>query len=212
MKHSLVYKPLPSSEELERSGVILLDTRPTAEFGKGSIKGAISLPLTMNFAPWVGTLFPPTSKFFVAAEKGKEQEAVIRLARIGYDSIVGVLEGGIEGYLSSGKPLDKYDHIPAESLTSEMSIFDVRNAPELLQGRVEGSTNVPLIEIQKLASERKLEEKLPKDKPIYLHCQGGARSLIAASILKKYDYQNVVNIEGGWEAIKKKNTSLKFNP
>ena len=68
LKHSLVYKPLPSIQELDRDGVILLDTRPTADFSKGFIKGAISLPLTMNFAPWVGTLFTPATKFFVAAE------------------------------------------------------------------------------------------------------------------------------------------------
>lgn len=134
-----MYKPLPSIEELDRDGVILLDTRSSADFGKGYIKGALSLPLTMNFAPWVGTLFNPSTKFFLAAEKGKEVEAVLRLARIGYDKIVGVLDGGIEAYIAKGKSLEKVEHLSADKLTTEMTIIDVRNPPELLQGRVDGS-------------------------------------------------------------------------
>lgn len=212
LKHSLIYKPLPTMAELERDGVVLLDTRTSDDFGKGYIKGAISLPLTMNFSPWVGTLFPPATKFFVATEKGKETEAVLRLARIGYDKIVGVLEGGLEAYLKSGKPLEKIQHIAAARVTSDMEIYDVRNPPELHSGHIENVHNVPLVEIHRLSREKKLEEKIPKDRTIYVHCAGGVRSLIAFSILRNNDYHNVVNIEGGWDDIKKFNTNLKLLP
>ena len=134
MKHGLKYLPLPPIEELDASGTVLIDTRVSADFVKGFIKGAISLPLTMDCAPWAGALFPPTTKFFVVAETGKEVEAILRLARVGYDSVVGVLEGGVDAYLANGKSVEIVEHIPAKDLTPEMTIFDVRNAPELLQG------------------------------------------------------------------------------
>lgn len=109
----------------------MIDTRSGAEFAKGFVKGAINLPLSMNFAPWIGTLFPPTTRFFVATEKGKELEAVVRLARIGYDKIEGVLEGGVESLSQSSKSLEQAKSIPPTNLTSDMIIYDIRNPGEV---------------------------------------------------------------------------------
>ena len=103
MKKSLVYSPLPSGDELDSEGIILIDTRTPKEYESGHVPGSVNIPLTVNYAIWTGTLFPPTTKFFVISNGGMEQESIIRLARIGYDNIVGVLEGSWEGYKSSGK-------------------------------------------------------------------------------------------------------------
>lgn len=147
LTRSLKFLPMPPIEELDKEGIILIDTRVGADFSKGFIKGALSLPLTMNFAPWVGTLFPPGTKFFVACEKDKEVETVLRLARIGYDHIEGILEGGIEAYLAAGKSLETVEHIPAQDLTPDMVIFDVRNTTELHIGKIETAEHIPLLEI-----------------------------------------------------------------
>jgi rhodanese-related sulfurtransferase len=105
LEKSLIFAPLPSPAEFAESGAVLLDTRCTKDFEENFIPGSISLSLTTNYAIWAGTIFPPGTKFFVIADAGKEGEAITRLARIGYDSVVGILEGGIEAYKASGKPL-----------------------------------------------------------------------------------------------------------
>jgi rhodanese-related sulfurtransferase len=116
----------------------VLDTRGAEEFDKGFVPGSINLSLTMNYAIWAGTLFPPGSKFFIIAEAGKEKEAVLRLARIGYDHCVGVLDGGIDAYKASGKPMSSTKTIAAADVRSDLTIYDVRNPGEVAQGHVEG--------------------------------------------------------------------------
>jgi hydroxyacylglutathione hydrolase len=99
-------REIPSPAEIAEQGILLLDTRTPKEFETGFIPGSVSLPLTMNFAIWAGTLFKPSTKFFIIASEGKEKESVIRLARIGYDNVVGVLRGGIQGYQAQGNTLE----------------------------------------------------------------------------------------------------------
>lgn len=91
-----------------------------------------------------------------------------------------------------------------------MLIYDVRTEPELIHGQIEGVHNVSLQEINKLSLADKLEEKFPKDKPFYVHCKTGARAAMACSIFEKHGWKNVINIDGGWEAIKSQNTNLKL--
>lgn len=191
-------------------GALLIDTRAPKEFEQGCIPGSINLPLTMNYAMWVGTLFPPSTKFFIIADKGKEGESIIRLSRIGYDQIVGVLDGGIEGYKASGKPLETVKHIAPADLTPDMMIFDVRNTPEVQNGHIYNAIHVPLLEVQRLAELGKLHEKFPKDKTFHVVCRSGARSMIACSILKNAGYNLQVNVDGGYVAVRAENKHLKF--
>ncbi len=130
MKKSLVHDPSPNFEELIKQGIVCLDSRTPKDFENGFIPGTLSLPLSMNFAIWAGTLFLPDTKFFIIAEPGKEKETIIRLARIGYDQIVGVLDGGFESYRASGKKIEKLNKISAASLTHDHPIIDVRNPGE----------------------------------------------------------------------------------
>jgi hydroxyacylglutathione hydrolase len=145
----LVPIELPSPDEIAAQGILLLDTRSVKEFEAGFIPGSISLPLSMNFAIWAGTLFKPSTKFFIISNLGKEKESVIRLARIGYDNVIGVLKGGFEAYKASGKDFETLRSIEASEVTSSMIVYDVRNPLELEHGYVENARNVPLVEIQK---------------------------------------------------------------
>jgi hydroxyacylglutathione hydrolase len=201
---------IPSLDEIKAQGIILLDTRTAKEYEAGFIPGSLSLPLSINFAIWAGTLFKPETKFFVIANFGKEKEAIVRLARIGYDKIVGVLKGGFEAYKASGEPLETIRSVEAADVTPDMIIYDIRNPPELEHGHIENVRNVPLIEINKKALEGDIESLIPKDTPIYIHCKGGARSIMACSILKRAGYQNHNNINGGFDAIKKDNQQVKI--
>lgn len=106
LNNALHFDANPNFQEMMRTGVIVLDTRAPLEFDKGFVPGSVNLSLTMNYAIWAGTLFPPGSKFFIISEAGKEKESVLRLARIGYDHCVGVLDGGMDAYRALGKPLD----------------------------------------------------------------------------------------------------------
>ena len=111
-------KPLPTPEEIKKDSLVLIDTRTPKEFEAGHIPSTINLPLTVNYAIWAGTLFPASTKFFIIAPKGKEKESIVRLARIGYDNIVGVLAGGFEVYKHKGLPVETLNHIAAKDLTS----------------------------------------------------------------------------------------------
>lgn len=119
-----------------------------------------------------GTLLPPHTKFIIVAQKGKEGESIIRLTRIGFDNIIGVLDGGFDVYKAAGLPLDKLTHILPEELTPEMTIIDVRNPGEFAAGSIQGSVNIPLPTIAELFNKslKDLKEKVPSDKTIYIMC------------------------------------------
>ena len=98
----------------------------------------------MNYAIWAGTLFPPGSKFFIIADAGKEKESVIRLARIGYDHCVGILDGGMDTYRASGKTVETIKSVAAVDLKDDLPIYDVRNPGEVAHGQIEGAQVLPL--------------------------------------------------------------------
>ncbi|MBM3452120.1 MAG: MBL fold metallo-hydrolase [Bacteroidetes bacterium] len=184
--------------------IVVLDTRNASDFAKGFIPRCISIGLEGQFAPWVGTLIPDVKqKIVVVTEIGKEEETIRRLSRVGYDNVLGYLEGGIEKWIAAGKKIDSIERISAEELKKEMNnnttIIDVRKPGEYGAEHIEGVPNVPLDFINKQMNE------FPKNDPFILHCAGGYRSIIAASILKSRGYDKVKDVIGGFSAIAKTN-------
>ena len=184
------------------TGALVLDTRDSQTFGKGFIPNSINIGIDGNFAPWVGALIPDIKQqILLVTDKGREEEVITRLARVGYDYTIGYLKGGIEAWMTAGKEVDHIISITADSLSSQLKngnvqVLDVRKPDEFVSEHVEGAVNVPLDNINDhLAS-------LDKDQTYYVHCAGGYRSMIFNSILKTRGFDNLVDIQGGFKAIK----------
>jgi rhodanese-related sulfurtransferase len=194
----------PNAFELvaEETGALILDTRNPEVFVKGFIPNSINIGLDGSFAPWVGALIPDIKQqILLVCEEGREEEAVIRLARVGYDFTIGFLEGGINAWKAAGKELDTIESISAETFaeafnTSEVSVLDVRKSSENFSERIPSAENTPLDFINDhLAS-------IKPDHTYYVHCAGGYRSVVFISILQARGYRNLINVEGGFKAIK----------
>lgn len=188
---------------LQEEGAIVLDTRTPDAFVKGHVPGSMFVGIDGSFASWVGTLIPDiTRPIVVIAEAGKEEEVVTRLARVGYDNTLGYLKGGFDAWLQSGKPVGKIESVTPDELSQALAdkalnILDVRKESEYDGAHVEGAENFPLDYINENYY------KLDKNKTYHLHCKGGYRSVIAASILKSIGVDKLVNIEQGWDGIVK---------
>jgi glyoxylase-like metal-dependent hydrolase (beta-lactamase superfamily II)/rhodanese-related sulfurtransferase len=188
----------------EATEALVLDTRSQDAFAEGFIPGSIFIGLDGNFAPWVGTLVPDLKQpILVVTEPGKEEETVLRLARVGYDNTLGYLDGGVHAWKAAGKELDHVREVEPEDLAAHFGewsakarMLDVRRKSEYDSQHVVGFENFPLDYINQHMAELK-----PSD-TFYLHCKGGYRSLITASILKARGYRNLVNIRGGFDALK----------
>lgn len=181
---------------------VVLDVRHQKEFIKGFIPQAVFIGLGGTFAPWVGTLIKDIDQpILLVAPKGKEEEVITRLSRVGFDNVLGYLEGGFEAWKKEGKEIDTIHSVTAEALAQKMQekapVFDVRNPGEYAGEHIENAPNTPLEYLNDHIAE------LPTDKTFYVHCAGGYRSVIAASILKARGYHNVIDIDGGYAAIKK---------
>lgn len=180
---------------------VVLDTRNASMFYKGFIPGSINIGLDGQFAPWLGALIIDIkTPILIVTDEGKENETSIRMARIGYDNIIGYLKGGFESWKKSGRPYEQIKRIQASQFEQEWKkkqdkIIDVRKAAEFDAEHLENAHNVPLDFINNHLSE------FPKDEHFYLHCAGGYRSMIAASILKSRGWSNFTEIEGGFSAI-----------
>ncbi len=184
--------------------ILVLDTRNASEFANCFIPGSISIGLEGQFAPWVGALIPDVrQKIALVTEIGKEEETIRRLSRVGYDNVIGYLNGGIEKWINSGKSTDKIDRISAENLEEEMRkntpVIDVRKPGEFQAEHVENVPNIPLDYLNEHM------EEFPKNETFILHCAGGYRSIIAASILKSRGYNQVQDVIGGYASIAKTN-------
>lgn len=187
---------------------LVLDTRDPNVFVKAFIPNSINIAIDGNFAPWVGALIPDIKQpILIVAEPGREEEVVTRLARVGYDYAIGYLKGGFDAWKNAGKQIDMIHSITAEEFEKQykehkdIEVVDVRRPSEYAVSHIEGAENLPLDYINENMS------KFRRDKAIYLHCAGGYRSVIAASILKARGFDNLVNVEGGFSAISK--TSVK---
>lgn len=180
---------------------LLLDTRNGEDFVKGFVPNSINIGLKGNFAPWVGAMIPGVDqKILLIVEEGKEEEAVTRLSRVGYDGTLGFLKGGVEAWKEAGKEVDTFQRIDPSELVEKMKsedfeLIDVRKDSEYNAEHVKDSTSVSLVEINNNLS------KFPKDKPFAITCQGGYRSLIAASILKSRGWDNFYDVRGGFNEI-----------
>lgn len=194
-------------EIANETGALILDTRSADAFAKGFIPNAINIGIDGSFAPWVGALIPDLKQtILIVTEAGREKEVVTRLARVGYDFTVGYLKGGFESWKQAGKEMDTVQSISAEAFAevyqSDLHMVDVRKVTEFGGGSVAGAKNYPLDELNKHMRQ------LSKNEPVYVHCAGGYRSMIAASILKARGFDDVINIEGGYGAIQKTNVPL----
>lgn len=206
MKRGLTPLSVESFDTLmqDTEDVVFLDTRNSAEFAKCFIPGTISIGLEGQFAPWVGALIPNVNqKIALVTETGKEEETVKRLSRVGYDQVIGYLYGGIEVWKENEMPIDSIERVSAEVFENELKenpiVFDVRKPGEYQAEHVENVPNLPLDFMNENMAE------FPKDKPFILHCAGGYRSIIAASILKSRGYNQIKDVIGGYAAISKTN-------
>jgi len=187
------------------TGAIILDTRKAQDFAKGFVPNSINIGVEGSFAPWVGTLIPDIKQeILLVTDEGKEEEVITRLARVGYDFTIGYLKGGISAWKAAGKEIDAVESISAQELSNriakgEGTILDVRKKSEYLSEHVVDVENAPLDFI----NESML--KVDKNKTTYVHCAGGYRSMIFISILKARGYENLVDIDGGFKAIKDSN-------
>ncbi|NQZ75063.1 MAG: MBL fold metallo-hydrolase [Ekhidna sp.] len=188
---------------VERNEAIILDTRASSAFLKAHIPGSIWIGIDNNFAPWVGALITDLQQPIVfVADSDREQEVVTRLARVGYDNALGFLENGIESWKSAGFETESIQSIGAHDFvgmydTEFLNVLDVRKTSEYESQHIEGVVNFPLDHINKNMNQ------LDRSVKYYVHCQGGFRSVIAASILKSRRFDYIVNIEGGFNEIKK---------
>jgi len=200
-----VLQPVELDEVLRMgdSGAQFLDVRDPAEFAKGHLAGSLNIPLGGQYATWAGTVLDRSKLIVIIAEPGREQEAALRLGRIGFDHVRGYLRGGMEALAEREDlvwPTPRISVlIAAEELASgELSlVLDVRNPGEWADKHIQGSLNLPLNRLQERIQE------VPRDRRIAIHCAGGYRSSIAASILQQYGITNQVEIAGGlgaWEA------------
>lgn len=185
------------------TSALILDTRDPQVFAQGFIPNSINIGINGNFAPWVGTLIPDIKQeILLVTDAGKEEETIIRLARVGYDHTIGFLQGGFEAWKNQGKEVDQIESISPEELASRwkennnISIVDVRKNSEFLSEHLLNAENAPLDFI----NESML--KLDKNKVYFIHCAGGYRSMIFNSILRARGYHNLVDVKGGFKALK----------
>lgn len=195
--------PIEFEVAANETEALVLDSRKAGEFAQGFIPNSINIGLDSNFAMWVGELIPDIKQeILLVTDAGKEEETITRLARVGYDFTIGFLEGGFEAWKAAGKDYETVDRISAEEFAKRFKaenplVFDVRKKSEFDSEHIEGAINIPLNTINNHLAE------IPKDKPLILHCAGGYRSMIAASILKQRGWDNFVDVEGGFAAISK---------
>ncbi|MEP7127416.1 MAG: rhodanese-like domain-containing protein [Chitinophagales bacterium] len=193
-----------------KKGTLVIDTRHENIFEKGFVPGSVFIGLNGRFAEWVGTLISMDEPVLLVTETGKEEETMIRMARVGYDNVIGFLQGGFDAWKNAGKEFDMVISIDAEEFNldykhDDIRVVDVRKESEYEAGHVAGAVNVVLQQLDEQAS--KLDDK---EENLYVHCLGGYRSMIAASLLKRKGYHQLKNITGGWQAIAKTDVAIEL--
>ncbi|TQO35722.1 glyoxylase-like metal-dependent hydrolase (beta-lactamase superfamily II) [Arenibacter algicola] len=189
-------------EAANATDAVILDVRHQDEFVKGFVPRSIFIGLDGSFAPWVGALIADTKQsILLVAPEGREEEAIIRLSRVGFDATIGYLKGSFKAWKNSGKEYDTITSISAKDLkdtldNKEIPVFDVRKESEYLSEHMENANNTPLDFLNDHMAE------FPKEDTFYVHCAGGYRSVIAASILKSRGIHNLVDIGGGFDQMK----------
>jgi len=191
------------------TSAIILDVRSQDAYEKGHIPSSIFIGLDGDFAPWVGALIADVQQpLLLITEKGQEEEAITRLSRVGFDQTLGYLKGGFEAWKQASMEYDVVSSITAEAFktayeTHKTNVFDMRRESEFLSEHILDAHNTPLNFINDYLAEFK------SNQPFFIHCAGGYRSMIAASILKSRGIHNLINIKGGFSAIKE--TSIQVS-
>ena len=191
-----------SAEEFEKkiqNGALVLDTRTPDDFEKGFVKGAVNIGLNGTFAVWVGTLLNIDRQILLVTAPGKEQESVLRLARVGYDNVCGYLQGGIDCWKQAGKAMDTIHSIDAGEfarIAAQHKVLDVRKETETAAGHVKGAVNIPLADLPEKINQ------LDSNESYLVHCAGGYRSMIACSVMKASGFVHLKNVSGGFSKIK----------
>jgi glyoxylase-like metal-dependent hydrolase (beta-lactamase superfamily II)/rhodanese-related sulfurtransferase len=186
--------PAACVEQL-RGGAVLIDTRPSAEYGAAHPHAALHVSLDGQFASWVGTLVGPEDRIVLLVSREREEEAVTRLARVGYENVVGILDGGIEAWRAAGLPVSQVAQEPAASAASgTRRVLDVRRSAEWSASHLEDATHVPLSQLPQRLAE------LDHAAPWVVLCASGFRSSIATSVLERAGFTNVANGVGGMDA------------
>jgi len=194
-----------------KKGALVLDTRIPDNFEIGFVKGAINIGLNGRFAEWVGTLIDINQPLLLVTEIGKEEESILRLTRVGYEKVIGFLDGGFSSWQNAGKPTDIILTIDAEEFELDLKhekdivVVDVRKENEYNSGHIENAENCVLQNF-----EGTIDELNPIDR-IYIHCQSGYRSMIAASILKRKGFDLLKNIKGGYIEIVKQGIPVEIS-
>lgn len=195
---------LDAFKKAVEEGALILDTRNATVFTNGFIPGSISIGLEGRFAEWAGSLLPFDQPIVLVTEVGKEAESVIRLARVGFDKMVGCLNGGFDSWQQAGETVDLIIDVEADELMMDLPhdpnlvVVDVRKETEYVDGHLEDALNLPLHEMTDIAQLAQFEDR----QNLYIHCAGGYRSVIAASLLKRHGLNNLRNVLGGWNMIK----------
>lgn len=201
-KGTTALSPAAFEAAANETSAIILDTRDAQSFARAFIPNSINIGIDGGFAPWVGALIPDVQQpILLVTDNGREEEVVTRLARVGYDNTLGFLQGGIQSWMADGGELDQIQSVSAEEMAESFSkggfeILDVRKNSEYLSEHLLEATNAPLDYI----NESML--MVDKNKTYFVHCAGGYRSMIFASILRARGYDNLIDVQGGFKAIK----------
>ena len=201
------FKPLSLDEVLAlgKTGAQLLDVRDGIDFEGGHLKGTLNIALSGKYATWAGSMLAQDKPIVVIAEEGGEEEAVMRLGRIGFDNVAGYLAGGMKALAARDDLVERTERITALALAEWLAgkrpdagvppiVVDVRSESEHAGGHIAGSLNIPLTHLDERISE------IPAGRPVAVHCEGGYRSAIAASLLQKLGRRDVYDIVGGYKA------------
>jgi hydroxyacylglutathione hydrolase len=203
----LVLHPIDLADVIRMgdAGAQILDVRDAAEYAKGHLAGSINIGLGGQYATWAGTVLDRVKPIVIVAEPGREQEAALRLGRIGFDHVKGYLDGGMEALAARPDLVWPTERLSAPMVAEELAgadpplVLDIRNPREWAAKHLSGSVNIPLNHLQERIAE------VPRDRRIAVHCAGGYRSSIAASILHQHGITHLTEMAGGiaaWEAAK----------
>jgi len=191
-------------EKAVANGAIILDTRNSTVFTEGFVPESISIGLDGRFAEWAGSLLPFDTEIILVTDEGKEEETVVRLARVGFSKVTGYLQGGFEAWRSAGKAIDIIIDVEPEELAmdipfdNKLQVIDVRKPGEFEGGHVKGAENMPLNELVNPLHMAQLNDEAN----LYVHCAGGYRSVIACSLMKRQGFHNLRNVLGGYGKMK----------
>jgi len=201
-KANTALEPAAFEAVANQSEALILDVRHENDFVKEHIPNSIFIGLHGNFAPWVGALIMDVKQpILLITTEGKEEEAITRLARVGFDNCLGYLSGGLEAWKAAGFETESITSISPEQFAAEkdqtkLTVVDSRKPGEYSAEHVENAINIPLDFVNTMLAE------VPKKEEFYLHCAGGYRSVIMASILKARGYHNMINVEKGINGIR----------